>query len=414
VADSDEPSWPTSGNTGTWLESRVNLAAYKGRRVRIRYLVSALKSRSENWETSFKFNPDPRDDGWWLDDLQVNSALTVPAVFNPDPAPNSTLPGCGAACVSVTANVTISSEDATCATGPNVGQPCNNDADCTGAHQCKLPVNPAQVVQKAPGQPLELNALGVDQPSAANPCQNGGLQYKFEKGPTCGNLNTLVRDFTENPILVDAPVADSCYRTTVRCSNTTAGTCQQQRDVNVVVTCPTTGLLPYWPDITAIDDDTFDWAQLPTGNPRKPTMGPWQARYGPLPNLPNYTTGAVLEAGLSNAVSCYGTTTTDPDCTEKVNTNDPTPANGRYFIFARDDTPSNPPAGSLGCNENIGWTSGGAGELNNNGETGRCDDSPTGGNYVPDGAVCDSDSDCSPTGGGCLLGRDSNTTLPPP
>jgi len=374
VVASDKPSWPPNplDLSGTWLESRVDLAQHKGRRVRLRYLVAGTKARAENYELTFKFNPDERDDGWWIDDVTINSALTVPATFSADPAPNAGLPSCGVPCISATANVTVASEPPTCDAGGNgsaLGLPCKNDAVCaavTAGAECRLPVNPPSVTLKAPGQPLELNALGADAPSIAQPCFDGGLQFRFEKN------SQIVRDFTENPVLVDAPLADAVYDVTARCSSVPS--CKQTRTIAVEVVCPSTGFVEFWPDLTPINDDEFDWQPISPATNRNPVIPElWQMRYGSLGDLKaggDFST-STLVAAQPGAVSSFDTSALPPD---------PNPQVGRYFIFARDDNPS-PSGRAFGCNEAFGWTSGGAAER---------DDSGTSGN------------------------RDSNSTLPPP
>ncbi len=377
VAASDAPSWPPNplDASGTWLESRVDLSQYKGRRVRVRYLVSGTKVRAENYELTFKFNPDERDDGWWIDDVTVNSALLNPASFAPDPDANAGLPACGSPCSTVTANVTVASEPATCNTGVLAGQPCKNDAVCaaaTAGSECRLPVNPVTVTLKAPGQPLELNALGADVPSVANACFNGGLQFRFKKNAV------IVRDFTENPVLVDAPLADAVYDVTVRCSSVPA--CNQTRTINVEVTCPSTGLVEFWPDLKAVDDVDFEFDPISPATNRNPLLPEaWQMRYGSLADLKNggnFSTSVLRDgANISDADFCFGTTTTS-SCPNKVVTNDPNPQVGRYFIFARDDDPS-PSGRTYNCNEQCGWTSGGAAEVDDGQVSGNRDSNST-------------------------------------
>ncbi len=84
--------------TGTWVETSVDLSEYRGRRVRLRFITSSIKNSStlETWEAQFgPFNPDPRDDGWWIDDLFIDDTLPNPAVFSIDTNPNTNLAGSG-------------------------------------------------------------------------------------------------------------------------------------------------------------------------------------------------------------------------------------------------------------------------------------------------------------------------------
>jgi hypothetical protein len=52
-----------------------------------------MKISHENWEDQFQDNPDPADDGWWIDDVTIEGALTVPVSITVDAKDNSGLPG---------------------------------------------------------------------------------------------------------------------------------------------------------------------------------------------------------------------------------------------------------------------------------------------------------------------------------
>jgi len=57
---------------GTWVESRFDLSAFRGKRILIRFITSGLKTgRYETYEDLFAWNPIPADDGWWIDDITV-------------------------------------------------------------------------------------------------------------------------------------------------------------------------------------------------------------------------------------------------------------------------------------------------------------------------------------------------------
>jgi hypothetical protein len=199
---------PGLTGTGTWIESRFNLGRFRGRRLRLRFLTTALKvDNGENWEAIAGWNPGPWDDGWWIDDIQVKDALASFAVISNDDKDNSALPGCGSTCDSVTPD---------------------------------LVTDPGGTLA-APGQVVELDASG----SAANRCVGGTLQYRFwldEDGDTFGGgaTDTLLRGWTDNPTLVQAPTATSTYVVDVRCS--TDPTCAASAYADVPVNCPSSGL----------------------------------------------------------------------------------------------------------------------------------------------------------------------------
>jgi hypothetical protein len=57
---------------GTWVESRFDLSQFRGKDILIRFISNGLKIGSwETYESVFMFNPDPADDGWWIDDITV-------------------------------------------------------------------------------------------------------------------------------------------------------------------------------------------------------------------------------------------------------------------------------------------------------------------------------------------------------
>jgi hypothetical protein len=94
VGNADGPGLQGSLGAGTWIESRFDLGRFKGRRIRIRFLASTTKPAAfaETWEQLFNWNPDPGDDGWWIDDVLVEGTLTVPAEVTIDTKPNDSLP----------------------------------------------------------------------------------------------------------------------------------------------------------------------------------------------------------------------------------------------------------------------------------------------------------------------------------
>jgi hypothetical protein len=198
---SDGPGLQGSAGVGTWIETKVNLTRFRGRSLRLRFISSAIKAGSAvDWEALFGWNdpPLPTDDGWWVDDIQVKDALlTSPATVTADVTDNSGLPGCGGNCTAITASLA---------------------ADPTGT----LP---------APGQLVELSAVG----SSADKCSGGTLQYQFRIG------STVLRGWTDNPILVQAPEGSATYTVDVRCSSLT--TCTGSASLPVNVNCPASGNL---------------------------------------------------------------------------------------------------------------------------------------------------------------------------
>ena len=94
VGRADGPGLDGFWGIGTWIESRFDLSRFRGQRVRLRFLVSALEAGLlENWEEYGVWNPAAGDDGWWIDDVTIDDALGTPASVTPDVKDNSSLPG---------------------------------------------------------------------------------------------------------------------------------------------------------------------------------------------------------------------------------------------------------------------------------------------------------------------------------
>ena len=87
------PGLEGSTGPGTWVESSFDLSRFRGRSIRLRFLYTGLKIESfETWENLFVFNPDPADDGWWIDDVTVTNTILTAQPIAPDMKDNSSLP----------------------------------------------------------------------------------------------------------------------------------------------------------------------------------------------------------------------------------------------------------------------------------------------------------------------------------
>ncbi len=274
LGNAEGPGLQGSLGIGTWVETRFNLERFRGRRLRLRFLNTDLKAGSfETWEQIFTFNPSPGDDGWWIDNIQITNVLTDPATITNDDKDNSALPGCGNTCNTITPAVS---------------------ADPPGG----LP---------APGQVVELSALA----STADRCLDGVLQFQFwldgnDNGSGGDAEDTLLRGWTDNSEIVDAPKDTTQYVVDVRCSTDTA--CSSSTSLTVNVSCPASGNLSF-PTVTvdsagfaqwgaAVD---FDWC------------------YGDLANVGTYSTIACgAEPPGTQFFIC------DPD---------PAPGQGFYWLF---------------------------------------------------------------------------------
>ena len=171
------------------------------------------------------WNPIEADDGWYIDDIQVTNTLVSAATITADTAANAGLPAscAGAACTAVTASLVA-------------------DPTSTGA----------------PGQLTNLDASG-----SSGSCVNGVLQYRFwttNNNTTVGDAgDVLLRTWTDNPELVDAPSGTTRYGVQVRCSALTS--CAGSATAQVVVDCPSTGnaLAAFNQDISFSSKTAFGW-----------------------------------------------------------------------------------------------------------------------------------------------------------
>jgi hypothetical protein len=209
------PGLPGSVGNGTWIESRIGLSEYRGRRIRIRFLASTHKDGEVVTYNDAGGSPNESgDDGWYIDDVRVDAALTTPVTLAVDTKSVVPLNACGTNCSLVTA---------------------------------ALSATPS--ASSAPGKPVVLSAAA----SAADTCLNGALEYQFwlnaNHNAVVGDAgDVLLRDFTWDPTFNDAPNPPGLlsgdgsvpYGVVVRCS--TARSCRNATTLTVFVSCPSTGV----------------------------------------------------------------------------------------------------------------------------------------------------------------------------
>lgn len=90
---SDGPGLQGSLGPGTWVESKFDLSAFRGRSIRVRFLFTSLGIPDcPDWVTCF--SPTYAwDDGWYIDDMRVTQTAGVAPTVSLDLADNSALPG---------------------------------------------------------------------------------------------------------------------------------------------------------------------------------------------------------------------------------------------------------------------------------------------------------------------------------
>ena len=199
----------TGGFPGTWVKPRFSLTGFSGRRVRIRFVATTIElGTTSTWDAAVQRDDLTSDDGWYVDDVRIDTALSSPIALSVDSASATGL-ACGTCSSIVPALVAT-------------------------------PTPPLS----GPGQIVTLDA----KTSTIDVCLNGTPQFQFwtdDGDDIVGNgTDTLLRDWTDNSKFVDAPQVTTTYGVKVRCSTDPA--CDSATPGNatttlVTVTCPSTG-----------------------------------------------------------------------------------------------------------------------------------------------------------------------------
>ncbi len=219
-------------NPGTWIRPRFSLSGFAGRAIRIRFLATTSEIGATALASNFFGHNDVvGDDGWYIDDIHIDQALANALTLAVD-----------------TANITANA------------LPCGACSGLTAA----LTATPVSL--SVPGQVLSLEGKN----SSVTSCLNGILQYQFwidaNNNSVIGDAgDTLLRDFSDNPGFVDAPLATTAYGLVVRCS--TNPSCSSAVDASsarvvVPVSCPSTSTLSVAsirvskPDLGTVEPDS--------------------------------------------------------------------------------------------------------------------------------------------------------------
>jgi hypothetical protein len=196
-------------NPGTWVRPRFSLVPFAGRTIRLRFIFTSIEVGATQTMNLFFGRPNVvGDDGWYIDDIHVDTALASALTLAVDTATITPIP-CGA-CSAITPGLTAS-----------------------------------PVSLSGPGQVVTLDA----KTSTADRCVNGIVQYQFwadtNANSVVGDLgDVLLRDWTDNAQFVDAPATTTQYGLKARCS--TDPNCDSGSNsiaLNVPVTCPSTATL---------------------------------------------------------------------------------------------------------------------------------------------------------------------------
>jgi hypothetical protein len=247
---SDGPGLAGATGPGTWVESRFDLSAWRGRRVRLRLLTSSMGKVPDSpdggephfatWQDyllAFGLgNPHPYDDGWWIDDVTVTDVLADPVTWSvdttervgPDDSDADRVPDACDNCPQRSNLYQVDEDDDGLgdACDPCPVTPQNDDADadgtCDDSDVCPVTSDPLQIdgdldgrgdaCDDCPSAPnagqedTDLDGVG----DACDPCPVGPATDSDGDGIACGADNCPA---TANPGQADADTdgaGDAC------------------------------------------------------------------------------------------------------------------------------------------------------------------------------------------------------------
>ena len=224
----DGPGLPGSIDIGTWVQPRFNLQEFAGRRIKLRFLATSFElGIGATWDTGW-FNRDDvvADDGWYIDDVRVNQALGVPLTLAADTKTITAIP-CDL-CTSISAAMEAS-----------------------------------PTVLSTPGEVVTFDAGA----SAVSICPTSPPRFQYwidgnDNGVAGDAGDTVVRDWSEDPVFLATPEASNTYAVLVRCPSAPDCDASDGSDTvtaSVTVNCPTgVTRLPFAQTIY-LDQATIHW-----------------------------------------------------------------------------------------------------------------------------------------------------------
>jgi hypothetical protein len=256
---SDEPG---ALGIGTWVKSEVDLSGLRGRRIKLRMLVTGIKATAETHAEQFpNANPGPWDDGWWMDDITIDETLSSPATLSLDTKSVGHCTGDDTVGCLTAVDCSDAGTTGPCLPGaPQCGEICE-----TLTVQCETEPNVSPDWQSetlaAPGQSIE-----IDCSTSSGVCLDGALQFRF----TGDGGATVYAPWSENPVLIVALFANAQIDVEVRCSTdpNPDRSCNASASVDVEVDCPSSGTVGGGAFGTvsaeggtkAVGDVTFTWS----------------------------------------------------------------------------------------------------------------------------------------------------------
>ena len=249
------------------------------------------------------WNPNPGDDGWYVDDVRVTQTLGASVPTRLARHDRTTAPCRVAASICSSLTATLAATPAS--PRPRVGASSSRPADDGGPLR---------------GRTLVLSQFWID----------GNTNGVLGEIPQ----DTLVQDFSPNPVYQDAPLADVTYGVIVKCSSASSAPCSGVTAIRFIdVGCPgvqNTYLAEAW------------WAQLKFATKTQLTV--------PFANqtldLHRGTLSTLRGTALGNfgGGSCLFNNTTAVSFTDATV---PTLGDGLYYLIRGEDT---------NCNENQKYT----------------------------------------------------------
>jgi hypothetical protein len=207
------------GGTGVWVQSRFDLDGFLGQRVQIRWIGQSWVfdggSSGSYFEVAGGFENTQKDDGWWIDTIKVNGAITSQVAPAADTKPNA--PG---SCPAAPADNCHETAVVPCPLGGAAdGGTCPRleVVDVSNA-----PIDNVSSVAER-GKALRISAGASSLPGG---CFGGVGQFQFfrtrllpDGGADPSSPSTvLLQDWSGKVFFEDAPETDTLYTVHMRCS----------------------------------------------------------------------------------------------------------------------------------------------------------------------------------------------------
>jgi hypothetical protein len=257
-ATSTGPGFTSTGSlgSGVWVKSRFDLGAFLGRRAQLRWIFGSLAFGDPTFLSYLEtpgqpgaFDIDEKDDGWHIDDIQINGLLNNQLeliVDGGDDIVNTPNVECGANLTSETLavgdDVQVIAVGGACGTAATavVTAGGNGVVDSVGTAGCSALASDYCTTANArinnvvggnfstpyPGSPFVVDG-GL---STLDKCESGSIQYQFTRcstntlGAAClaPGTGTILQGFSSDGQITVFPTDSTRYGVRVRCSSQSA------------------------------------------------------------------------------------------------------------------------------------------------------------------------------------------------